>query len=175
MSGSDPARAGAFAGLGWRVAVSVPRAAQIAPAAALVLLAGLLAAAPASAQQAARRVGLNLTVSHASPHAGPVDPGAAQLHESLRNDFRYESLRVIERRRLDLRTGEIGGLELPSGKRVRVRPLHLGPGGVLLAVDIENTLHTDMRLPDRRPVVIGVDRYQDGKLILTVESELPPE
>ena len=148
---------------------------SLAPIAGLLFTFGLIAAVPASGQpaQSVRRVGLNLTVSHASAQPGPVDPAAARLHESLRNEFRYESLRVIERRRLNLRTGEIGGLELPSGKRVRVRPLHMGPGGVLLAVDIENTLHTDMRLPDRRPVVIGVDRYQGGKLILTVESEMP--
>jgi hypothetical protein len=137
-------------------------------------LAGLVLADPTLAQTA-RRVGLDLTVSHASPHPGPVDPAAAQLHERLKHEFRYESLRVIERRRLDLRTGEIGGLDLPSGKRVRVRPLHMGAGGVLLAVDIENTLHSDMRVPDRQPVVIGVDRYDDGKLILTLEPQLPPE
>ncbi len=150
---------------------------RLPPVAALTILLGVLAAAPASAQQAqsVRRVGLHLTVSHASAQPGPVDPAAARLHQSLRNEFRYESLRVIERRRLSLRTGEIGGLELPSGKRVRVRPLHMGPGGVLLAVDIENTLHTDMRLTDRRPVVIGIDRYDGGKLILTVESEMPAE
>jgi hypothetical protein len=133
-----------------------------------------LAGASPSAAQPGRTVGLELTVSHASPHPGPVDPAAVRLHEHLRDDFRYESLRVIERRRLDLRTGEIGGLDLPTGKRVRVRPLHMGAGGVLLAVDIENTLHTDMRVPDRQPVVIGVDRYQDGKLILTLEPELSP-
>jgi hypothetical protein len=136
------------------------------------VLAALVLAAP-SAAQPGRTVRLDLTVSHASPHPGPVDPEAALLHERLRGDFRYQSLRVIERRRLDLRTGEIGGLDLPSGKRVRVRPLHMGPAGVLLAVDIENTLHTDMRVPDRQPVVIGVDRYQDGKLILMLQPELP--
>jgi hypothetical protein len=138
------------------------------------LLVAVVLAGPAIAQTA-RRVALDLTVSHASPHPGPVDPEAAQLHEQLRNDFRYQSLRVIERRRLDLRTGEIGGLDLPTGKRVRVRPLHMGPAGVLLAIDIENTMHSDMRVPDRQPVVIGVDRYDDGKLILTLEPMLPPE
>ncbi len=150
---------------------------SLAPLAALVLTFGTMAAGQASGQpaDAVRRVGLRLTVTHLSAQPGPVDPAAARLHESLRNEFRYESLRVIERRRLILRPGEIGGLDLPSGKRVRVRPLHMGPGGVLLAVDIENTLHTDLRLPDRQPVVIGVDRYQGGKLILTVESELPGE
>jgi len=138
------------------------------------LLAGLLLAQPTLAQTV-RRVALDLTVSHVSPNPGPMDPAALRLHDQLGPDFRYQSLRVIERRRLDLRTGEIGGLDLPSGKRVRVRPLHMGPGGVLLAVDIENTLHSDMRIPDRQPVVIGVGRYDDGKLILTLEPELPPE
>lgn len=138
------------------------------------LFAGLLVAEQAVAQ-AVRRVGLDLTVSHASLSPGPVDPQASQIHESIKQEFRYESLRVIERRRLNLRTGEIGGLELPSGKQVRVRPLHMGAGGVLLAIDIENTLHTDIRVPDRQPVVIGVDRYDDGKVILTLQPELPPE
>lgn len=148
------------------------RAAPRFAGAGAVLLA--LTSASPSAAQPGRTVGLELTVSHASPHPGPVDPAAVRLHERLRDDFRYESLRVIERRRLDLRTGEIGGLDLPTGKRVRVRPLHMGASGVLLAVDIENTLQTDMRVPDRQPVVIGVDRYQDGKLILTLEPQLPP-
>jgi hypothetical protein len=121
--------------------------------------------------QAVRRVGLNLMVSHASPRPGPVDPAAEALHESLRNEFRYQSLRVLQVRRLDLKAGEIGGLELPTGKRVRVRPLHMGEGGVLLAIDIDDTLHTDLRVPDRRPVVIGVDQYQGGKLILTLEPD----
>lgn len=142
-------------------------------AAGAALCAGLLAAQQADAQTA-RRVGLDLTVSHASPNPGPVDPELRTTHDQLK-EFRYQSLRVIERRRLNLRTGEIGGLDLPSGKRVRVRPLHMGAGGVLLAIDIENTLHTDLRMTDRQPVVIGVDRYDDGKVILTLEPELPPE
>ena len=74
---------------------------------AAALAAVLLAAAPALAQTA-RRVGLSLIVSHASQQPGPVDPSLHELHETLRNDFRYASMRVIERRRLDLRTGEIG-------------------------------------------------------------------
>lgn len=169
MSGSEP---------GSQIAPGRPRSRLLrSPASrsatAAIFATSLLLAGTASAQTA-RRVGLDLTVSHASSRPGPVDPEAARLHQSLRDDFRYESLRVIERRRLDLRTGEIGGLELPTGKRVRVRPLHMGTGGVLLAIDIENTLQTDMRVPDRKPVVIGVDRYDDGKLILTLQPTLPP-
>jgi len=151
----------------------LPSASCLAAVGAVLLGLGLGGDALAQAGSG-RRVGLDLTVSHASLQPGPIDPEAERLHQSLRDDFRYQSLRIIERRRLDLRTGEIGGLELPTGKRVRVRPLHMGTGGVLLAIDIENTLQTDMRVPDRKPVVIGVDRYDDGKLILTLQPTLPP-
>ena len=135
--------------------------------AALVLL---VIGSPAAAQ-AVRRVGLLLMVSHASQRPGPVDPAAEWLDRSLRGDFRYQSLRVLEQRRLDLQLQEIGGVVLPTGKRVSIRPLHVGDGGLLIAVDIEGTLQTDVRVPNRSPVVIGVDRYDDGKLIVTLEPD----
>jgi hypothetical protein len=166
MSGSEPPapfREG-------RRGPSRVRALAIAGAAGLLAVTNL----PAAAQQAARAIGFSLTVFHASPKPGPIDPAAEQLHESLR-DFNFRSLRVSETRRFELRPGEIGALSLPSGKRVQIQPLHMGHGAVLLAVDIENTLHTDIRIPDHKPVVIGVGSYDGGKLILTVEPDLPPE
>ncbi len=125
----------------------------------------------AVAQVAAQHVGLLLTVSHASSHPGPIDPSAAELHRSLRREFRYESLRVIERHHMDLRMQEVGGVDLPTGKRVEVRPLSLTASGVLISVDIPGTLQTDLRVPNQKQVVIGVDRYEDGKLILTLQPD----
>ncbi len=121
--------------------------------------------------QGVQSVGLLLTVSHASPKPGPIDPGAAEIHRQLHHEFRYESLRVIEQRHVILRMQELGGIDLPTGKRVQLRPLSLTPTGVLIAVEIEGTLQTDLRVPNRQQVVIGVDRYQDGKLILTLQPD----
>lgn len=121
--------------------------------------------------QVIESVGLSLTLSHASPKPGPIDPGAAEIHRQLRREFRYESLRVIEQRHMNLRMQELGGIDLPTGKRVELRPLSLTPSGVLIAVEIEGTLQTDLRVPNRKLVVIGVDRYQDGKLILTLQPD----
>jgi len=125
----------------------------------------------AAAAQAVRRVGLSLMVSHASQRPGPVDPAAEWLDRSLRNEFRYQSLHVIEVRHFNLGMQEIGVVVLPTGKHVNIRPLQLGDGGLLLAVDIEGTLQTDLRVANRSPVVIGVERYQDGKLILSLEPD----
>ncbi len=121
--------------------------------------------------QVADSVGLSLTVSHASPKPGPIDPGAAEIHRQLRHLFRYESLRVIEQRHMNLRMQELGGIDLPTGKRVEFRPLSVTSTGVLIAVEIPGTLQTDVRVPNRKQVVIGVDRYLDGKLILTLQPD----
>jgi hypothetical protein len=116
-----------------------------------------------------KRVVLSLMVSHVSSRPGPVDPSAGDIHRRLREEFQYESLRVLERHRMNLRLQEIGWLVLPTGKRVELRPIALSPSGVLIAVDIPGMLQTDVRVPNRKVVVIGVDRYDGGKLILTLE------
>lgn len=121
--------------------------------------------------QVADSVGLSLTVSHASPKPGPIDPRAAEIHRQLRHLFRYESLRVIEQRHVQLRMQELGGIDLPNGKRVEFRPLSVTTTGVLIAVEIPGTLQTDVRVPNRKQVVIGADSYQDGKLILTLQPD----
>ena len=66
---------------------------------------------------------------------------------------------------------EVGGVDLPTGKRVEVMPLSLSASGVLISVDIPGTLQTDLRVPNQKQVVIGVDRYEDGKLILTLQPD----
>lgn len=116
-----------------------------------------------------RHVALSLMVSHVSSTPGPIDPSAGEIHRRLHDEFQYQSFRVLERHRMDLRMQEIGGLVLPTGKRVQLRPLSLSPSGVLISVEIPGTLQTDVRVPNRKQVVIGVDRYNDGKLILTLE------
>ena len=114
-------------------------------------------------------VALVLLVSHATTQPGPIDPGALDIHRRLQHEFQYQSFRVLERHDMDLRLQEIGWLVLPTGKRVELRPLALSPTGALISVDIPGTLQTDVRVPNRKQVVIGVDRYNDGKLILTLE------
>jgi hypothetical protein len=146
-------------------------ASRLSSLAAALCVGAALAPLGALAQVAAQHVGLLLTVSHASSQPGPIDPSAAELHRSLRSEFRYESLRVLERRHMDLRMQEVGGVDLPTGKHVEVRPLSVTPAGVLIAVEIPGTLQTDLRVPNQKQVVIGVDRYEDGKLILILQPD----
>jgi len=140
---------------------------------AVAVAVGLVTAiAPALAfAQVTETIGLSLTLSHASQRPGPIDPAAAEIHRQLHREFRYESLRVIEQRHVTLHMQEVCGIDLPTGKHVELRPLSLTPSGVLIAVEIEGTLEADLRVPNRKQVVIGVERYQDGKLILVLQPD----
>ena len=97
-----------------------------------VALAAVVVASAAQAQST-ERIGLLLTVSHATQQPGPVDPGSAEIYKRLHEEFRFQSLRVIERRQNDLRLQEVGGVVLPTGKRVSLRPMSLSTTGVLIA------------------------------------------
>jgi hypothetical protein len=114
-------------------------------------------------------VALLLMVSHVTVEPGPVDPAALSIHRRLHDEFQFQSFRVLERHSMDLRLQEAGGVVLPTGKRVELRPIAVSPSGVLIAVDIPGTLQTDVRVANRKQVVIGVERYLDGKLLLTLE------
>jgi hypothetical protein len=116
-------------------------------------------------------VGFHLMVGHLSPEPGPVDPELESLHRILAKEFRYESMRILMIRELVLQLEEVGAIDLPTGKRVQIRPIHLGRSGVLVAVDIEDSGQLDLRVPNRRPVVLGTDNYDGGKLFFTLQPD----
>jgi hypothetical protein len=120
-------------GGGKRGAVSV--GAAVVAASALLLVSG-----PASSQPA-HRIHVEVMVSHISERAGSIDARASTLHRKLRDQFRYESLRVLQTEQL------------------------------ALAVDLEGTLQTDLRLRSGQLVVIGAERYEDGKLVISLEPQ----
>lgn len=137
--------------------------------AALLAWSGAVAAQDDPPEPSNQVVGFSLILSEVSSEPGPIDPSAGEIHRRLHDEFHYQSFRVLERHQMDLRLQEIGGLDLPTGRRVELRPLALSPSGVLISVDIPGMLQTDLRVPNRKQVVIGVDHYHDGKLILTLE------
>ena len=116
-------------------------------------------------------VAFRLMVGHLSQKPGPVDPELQKLHQILAKEFRYQSMRVLKTREMMLRLEEVGAIDLPTGKRVQIRPMHLGRRGVLVAVDIEDSGQLDLRVPNHRPVVLGTENYDGGKLFFTLQPE----
>jgi hypothetical protein len=135
----------------------------------MLLFLGLWLVAAVAGAEPEPRIDIELMVSHISDAAGGVDERGEELHAKLQREFRYQSLRVLESRSLRLALDEVGTVTLPNGKRARIRPLQLGEHGVLLAVDVEGSVQTDLRVRNGHLVVIGAERYRDGKLVISLE------
>ena len=132
-----------------------------------------LGAASAGAQEPPKRepINVDVMVSHISDRVGEIDQLARRLDETLRKQFRYESMKVLERHRMVLDVDEVGTVKLPNGRLFRARPLDVNDRGVLMAVEVDETLKTDMRIPSGSLVVIGAERYEDGKIVISIEPE----
>lgn len=130
----------------------------------------LLLGATAATAEAPRQIEVEILVSHLSDRAGDVDPRLNRLHDNLKRQFRYESLRVLDRKKLALRLGELGSLRLPNGRTLRLRPMQVNDEGVLMAVDLEGSIQLDLRVPNRKLVVVGPGwEYEDGRIVVSLE------
>jgi hypothetical protein len=135
-------------------------------AALLAAMALVLAAGPAGAQQQVR---VEVLVSEISDGPGGIDARGGKLHSKLKDQFRYESLKVLDARELRLALDQVGSLGLPNGRPLRVRPLQIDERSVLLAVDVEGAVRTDLRVQNGNLVVIGAGHHGDGKLVISFE------
>lgn len=131
---------------------------------ALLLALALGLGAAASADE----IDLQVMVSRISDAPGGIDARASALHEKLSKEFRYQSLEVLQVRDLHLALDQVGELDLPGGKHLRLRPLQRDGDSVLLAVQA-GEIQTDVRVRNGRLVVIGAERDRDGKIVISVE------
>jgi hypothetical protein len=121
---------------------------------------------PAVAQE---RIDIDVIVSRISGEPGKIDPRGRRIHEKLRSQIRYESLDVLLERRLDLAINQLGSMELPNRRTLRLRAMDIGERGVLLAVEVEGSLDSDLRIPNHHLVVFGTEAYEGGKLVISLE------
>jgi hypothetical protein len=140
---------------------------------ALAALAAALAAPGSTRAQgpASERVPVNVMVVQTSNEKGSIDPRAHELHEKLKKQLRYRSMRVLQEQRVDLEMNQVGTVDLPDGRKVRMRPLHKGVKGVLMAVDVQGAVKLDARAPNHHKVVIGAGEYGDGNLAVSIEPD----
>ena len=147
--------------------------AAIAVCIALAGLAGALVAPGSMRAQSAgsNRVPVNVMIVQTSNKKGEVDPRAQGLHEKLKKQLRYKSMRVIQEQRVDLEMNQVGTVDLPDGRKVRMRPLHKGVKGVLMAVNVQGAVKLDARAPNHHKVVIGAGEYENGNLAVSIEPD----
>lgn len=135
-----------------------------------IVFGALLAGGPAWSQ-AERSFSVKVTVAEISDAAGKIDARAERLDRNLRTKFKYNSLRVIKERRLNLALDEVGSVELPNGRMFRVQPLNVGDRGLLMAVGWEGEVMMDMRAPSNHLLVIGGPSHGDSQLVVSIEPQ----
>jgi hypothetical protein len=135
-------------------------------------LAALLLAGPVAAEDPGP-IAFEVTVVHVSSGKGGVQASdrARRIDRIIGAQIKYDSLRVIDFKRRKVQMNQIGSVTLPSGNRFRFRPMDLSDQGVLVAVDVERSTQGDFRIPKRKPVVFGGQRYQDGQLVIVLEPD----
>ena len=147
--------------------VSSSRIAGLAIVAGLALLPVGLASA-----QETPEVRVRLTLIRASTSPGPIDPAAEVLYQRLqKQQFRYQSLRVIKKHRLRMAMREERRVVLPTGGSLRLRPLERRPKGLMIKLAIEGRLDTRIMLRPEKHVVIGAGPIEGGQLIVQIESD----
>jgi len=122
-----------------------------------------------AAAQGAERIAVDVMVSQISQQSCAVDPRAQRLDAKLRGEFRYECLKVLKQQRLNIALNELASVALPNGRDLQLRPLSISDRGVLLAVNVEGSVQSDMQIPNGHLVAIGAGRYEDGKLVISLE------
>jgi hypothetical protein len=129
------------------------------------------AAAQEAPPEGRNPINVDVMISHISDRVGQIDQRAKRLDERLRDQFRYESLEVLERHQMVLDVDEVGTVDLPTGHQFKARPIDVDQRGVLMSVSVEGSVETDIRVPSGHLVVIGAERYKDGKIVISVEPE----
>lgn len=118
---------------------------------------------------------LNVIILHTSDGEGGVDPRAREIDEKLKKKLRYNSLRVLREERVKLHADEVGTIELPDGRSLRVQPMHRGKKGLLMGIDVEDHVKLDARARKGHRVVIGAGAYEDGNLAISIEPDYEQE
>ena len=123
----------------------------------------------AAAAQGGGAIGVDVMVSRISQQPCEPDPRAKRLDAELRDEFRYECLKVLKQQHLNVALNELASVALPNGRDLQLRPLSLSERGVLMAVNVEGSVQSDMQIPNGHLVAIGAGRYEDGKLVISLE------
>jgi hypothetical protein len=123
----------------------------------------------AAVAQGGGAIGVDVMVSRISQQPCAADPRAQRLDAKLRGEFRYECLKVLKQQRLNVALNELASVALPNGRELQLRPLSISDRGVLMAVNVEGSVQTDMQIPNGHLVAIGAGRHEDGKLVISLE------
>lgn len=114
---------------------------------------------------------IEVIVANLSQKTGGIDEGAARLHKELQNQFRYEGIHVLESESVRLAADRVWDMKLPTRRRLRIRPLVVEEKSALISVEVSGLVESDLRIKKGQLIVIGAERFRDGKLVIALEAQ----
>ena len=128
-------------------------------------------------------VTFEVNVCVASAPEGDVDPECRTMQSQL--PVRFGTLKVQKRHTVSVGFGEPGGIVLPTGSTVEIRPIsivehqRMTSTGVIrtnelhLQLEMPGMVNTRLRLQRGRSVILAGHKYADGYLIIEVKPTIP--
>lgn len=113
---------------------------------------------------------LEVIIANLTNETKKIDKDAKRLHKELRNQFRYEGIRVLETVDLKVSGDDVWDLKLPSRRRLRIRPLVVEKDSALISVEVSGLVQSDLKIKRGQLVIIGAERFRDGKLVIAIEA-----
>ena len=145
----------------------VGRPAGVVALTALAL--ALLASAPSDARAQAA-IDLEVMVSLISDEPGKIDPRAEELDRKLGKKIRYESIEVLDVKRMRLAIDDVGSVSLPDGTGIYIKPLVLDERGALIHVEWAARMDTQLRVKSGQLVVLGPQRHGPDQIVVSLKS-----
>lgn len=140
----------------------------LAPAIAVLVIAGFVPSAVSA--QANFVFELEVIIASLTNEHDKIDKGAKRLHKELKDQFRYQGIRVLETKLLKLSVDDVWDMKLPTRRRLRIRPLVIENNGALISVEISGLVQSDLRIKQGQLIIIGAERFRDGKLVIAFEA-----
>ncbi len=125
----------------------------------------------ASTAHAADGFAIDVIVANLSREKEGVDKGAKRLHKELESQFRYKGIRVLEKKKIELDGDRVVDMKLPTLRRLRIRPLVVEANSALISVEVSGLVSTDLKIKAGQLVIIGAERFRDGKLVIALEGD----
>ena len=133
----------------------------------LALTVSLLAAGVAQAQS--EPIAFDVQVVHGSNHEGEgvIDPTCNEIKQRL--PVQFDSLQMVTHRQLKLNFGEYGRVDLPTGRNFTLMPISIVRDRLHVHFQIKDLVDTRLQLRSGRPVILGGQAWDDGKLIIMLK------
>lgn len=133
-----------------------------------LLLAVALVAGAAYADPVTDPVTIDVQVAHASNTIKParVDPDCRQLQRQL--PMRFNHLTTQQKKKLDLKMGQAGTIQLPSGRPVRFIPISIVEDRLHMHLGIRGLVETRLQLQNGKAVIVGGEKDASGGRIIVL-------